>query len=180
MASTARSSQAALRIGAPLEAAPAGLPAVVVDPGRAFPMRAHPATRAWVELLARGERRGRVLDACCGSGVAAVVAARLGYGPVVAVDLDEVAVEVARGTCCASGVVADVRRADVLVDELPHADLVVANIELRVVERRLACTRSPCAITSGDPGGGAPPRPAGPAMSGLELHAWAADSWLRS
>ncbi len=54
-----------------------------------------------------------------------------------AVDLDDVAVEVAAETARRNGVVVDVRRADVLEDELPASDVVVANIELEVVERML-------------------------------------------
>jgi ribosomal protein L11 methyltransferase len=169
-----------LWIGPPWEAASAALPAVVVDPGRAFGTGAHPTTRACIELLARGERRGRVLDAGCGSGVVAVAAARLGYGPVSAVDLDQVAVAVARETCRANGVAVDVRRADVLADDLPDADLLVANIELRVVEELLARTRSPRAITSGYLRADALAPPGFTRVDRVELDGWAADSWARS
>ena len=55
-----------LWIGPPWEQQPAGEPAVVVDPGRAFGTGAHPTTRACIELLARLER-GSLLDAGCGS-----------------------------------------------------------------------------------------------------------------
>ena len=125
-----------LWIGPPWISPPADEIAVVVDPGRAFGTGAHPTTRACIELLARLER-GSLLDAGCGSGVVAVAAARLGFAPVVAVDLDEVAVEVAAVTARANGVEIDVRRADVLHDELPRTDVLVANIELGVVEQLL-------------------------------------------
>ena len=69
---------AGLWIGPPWELAPSGVPAVVIEPGRAFGTGAHPTTRACVELLARGER-GSVLDAGCGSGVLAIAAAKLGF-----------------------------------------------------------------------------------------------------
>jgi ribosomal protein L11 methyltransferase len=48
-----------------------------------------------------------VLDVGCGSGVLAVAAAVLGASPVVAVDVDPVAVEVARRAAEASGVVVE-------------------------------------------------------------------------
>ena len=82
-------------IGPPWEQPPTGEPAVVIDPGRAFGTGAHPTTRVCVELLAAAPR-GSLLDVGCGSGVLAIAAARLGFGPVVAVDDDPVAVEVTR------------------------------------------------------------------------------------
>lgn len=169
-----------LWIGPPWEAPPVGLPVVVVDPGRAFGTGAHPTTRACIELLARGERRGRVLDAGCGSGVVAVAAVRLGYGPVVAVDVDEVAVDVALDTCRANGVAVDVRRADALGDEVPVADVLVANIELRVVEALLARARAPRAITSGYRRHDVLSAPGWARVDRLELDGWAADAWARS
>ena len=125
-----------LWIGPPWFDPPAGETAVVVDPGRAFGTGAHPTTRACIELLSRLDR-GSVLDAGCGSGVVSVAAARLGFAPVHAVDVDEVAVEVATATALTNGVDVRVSLADVLADELPAADLVVANIELGVVDRLL-------------------------------------------
>ena len=78
-----------LWIGPPWETAPAGEATVVIEPGRAFGTGAHPTTRGCIELLSR-VGRGSLLDAGCGSGVVAIAAARLGFGPVVAVDVDEI------------------------------------------------------------------------------------------
>ncbi len=80
-------------IGPPWEA-PSGGAAVVIDPGRAFGTGAHPTTRLCVELLAR-IAPASLLDVGCGSGVLSIAAARLGFGPLVAVDSDPIAVEVA-------------------------------------------------------------------------------------
>ena len=102
-----------LWIGPPWETAPEDVPAVVVDPGRAFGTGAHPTTRLCIELLARAER-GSMLDAGCGSGVLAVAAALLGFAPVHAVDADEDAVQVAGDTVRVNGVRVDVSRADAL------------------------------------------------------------------
>ena len=96
-----------LWIGPPWIAPPPGEPAVMVDPGRAFGTGAHPTTRACIELLARIEP-GSLLDAGCGSGVVAVAAARLGFAPVRAFDVDLVAVEVARETARGNEVAIDV------------------------------------------------------------------------
>jgi ribosomal protein L11 methyltransferase len=165
---------AGLWIGPPWEDRPVGELAVVVDPGLAFGTGAHPTTRACVELLARAER-GSVLDAGCGSGVLAVAAARLGFAPVFAVDADRLAIEVAERTARANGVDVEPAVADVLVDGLPAADLVVANIELRVVEALLARRPAARAITSGYLVSDAPEPVGWTRVHRLELEGWAAD-----
>lgn len=163
-----------LWIGPSWSPPPFGEDVVVVDPGRAFGTGAHATTRACIELLA-GLDRGSLLDAGCGSGVVAVAAARLGFAPIVAVDLDEVAVEVAALTARANEVEIDIRRSDVLHDELPRADVLVANIELRVVERLLGRAPSRVAVTSGYLTAEAPRAPGWVGVDRLELEGWAAD-----
>lgn len=167
-----------LWIGPPWIEPPAGEPAVIVDPGRAFGTGAHPTTRGCIELLARLER-GSVLDAGCGSGVISVAAVRLGFGPVLAVDLDDVAVDVATETAHANGVDVAASRADVLVDELPATDLLVANIELAVVERLLPRVSADLAVTSGYLASEAPRAKGWQALDRLELEGWAADVLAR-
>ena len=167
-----------LWIGPPWIPPPADEIAVVVDPGRAFGTGAHPTTRACIELLARLER-GSLLDAGCGSGVVAVAAARLGFAPVHAVDLDDVAVEVAAVTARANGVEIDLHHADVLDDELPCADVLVANIQLGVVEQLLGRARSRIAVTSGYLDTEAPQAPGWAGVDRLELEGWAADVFAK-
>lgn len=162
-----------LWIGPPWEAAPAGDASVVIDPGRAFGTGAHGTTRACIELLAAQER-GSVLDAGCGSGVIAVAACRLGFRPVFAADADPVAVETTQVNATRNGVVVEVRALDVLRDELPVADLVVANIELASVEGLLARRPAPLAITSGYLVRDAPAVPGWRLRETLELDGWAA------
>jgi ribosomal protein L11 methyltransferase len=166
-------SVAGLWIGPPWERTTGSEPTVVVDPGRAFGTGAHPTTRACIALLARLER-GRLLDAGCGSGVVAVAASRLGYAPVLALDVDRVAVDVARATVRRNDADVEVRRADVLVDEIGDADVVVANIELGVVERLLARRPAPVAVTSGYLAGQAPCVRGWETLSVIELDGWAA------
>ena len=165
-----------LWIGPPWEQAPAAEPVVVVDPGRAFGTGGHATTRASIELLP-GLVRGSLLDAGCGSGVIAVAAARLGFEPVSAVDLDPVAVEATRNTVSRNGVEVDVRQADVRWDDLPPADLVVANIELRVVESLLARRPAARAITSGYLAHERPATPGWQRIARLELDGWAAETY---
>jgi len=163
-----------LWIGPPWEMPPRGEPAVVVDPGRAFGTGAHPTTRACIDVLSQLER-GSVLDAGTGSGVIAVAAATLGFGPVFALDVDAISVEAARLTARRNGARIDVRRADVLVDELPDADLLVANIELRVVEALLARRPAPRAITSGYLAHERPQVARWTPVARVELDGWSAD-----
>ena len=163
-----------LWIGPPWLEPPAGEPAVVVDPGRAFGTGAHPTTRACVELLARLDR-GSLLDAGCGSGVVSVAAARLGFAPIVAVDVDQIAVEIARETAYANGVEVNAFRADVLVDELPRADVLVANIELEMVEQLLGRVACSIAVTSGYLRSETPTERGWARIDRLELDGWAAD-----
>jgi ribosomal protein L11 methyltransferase len=166
-----------LWIGPPWLAPPRDAVTVVVDPGRAFGTGAHPTTRACIELLSRLDR-GSLLDAGCGSGVVAVAAVRLGFAPVLALDSDAVAVEVAAETARENGVVVDVRRADVLGEALPSADVVVANIELAVVEQLLARIDARLAVTSGYLTSERPMVPGWRAVDRIELDGWAADLLL--
>ncbi len=170
---------AGLWIGPPWERRPAGLPAVVVDPGRAFGTGSHPTTRLCLELLASLDRRGSLLDAGCGSGVLAIAAVRLGYAPVVAADLDPLAVEAARANAAANGVELDVRLLDAAEAPLPAADVVAANIELATVERLLARVDADVAVTSGYLGSRRPRAPGWRARERRLLEGWAADVLVR-
>jgi len=163
-----------LWIGPPWETPPPGDPAIVVDPGQAFGTGAHPTTRACIELLAAHER-GSVLDAGCGSGVVAIAAARLGFGPVAGVDADPVAVEAARANVASNEVQVEVLLADVLRDALPAAGLLVANIDLPVVEALLARRPADRAITSGYLDHETPRVQGWEPLAHLEVDGWAAD-----
>ncbi len=106
-----------------------------------------------------------------------MAACRLGFDPVHAVDADPVAVEVARTTAQANGVTVEVSEADVLRDELPAADVVVANIELRVVESLLARPPAPIAVTSGYLTHERPVAHGWVHAERVELVGWAADAF---
>jgi ribosomal protein L11 methyltransferase len=135
-------------VGPPWEEPEPGAVAVVIDPGRAFGTGAHPTTRLALALLQALEPAS-LLDVGCGSGVLSVAAAKLGFEPVTAVDLDDAAVDATLANAAANGVEIAVERRDALADPLPAADAAVANIALDVVELlagRLAARRL---VTSG-------------------------------
>ena len=122
-----------LWVGPPWYTPPAGLIPVVIDPGRAFGTGAHETTRLCLELL-RELPRGALLDVGCGSGVLAIAAAKLGFEPVVALDVEAAAVEATLRNAAANGVELEARAADALVGDLPRVDVVVANVTLETVE----------------------------------------------
>jgi ribosomal protein L11 methyltransferase len=137
-----------LWIGPPWEEPPPDAEAIVVDPGRAFGTGGHATTRLCVELL-DGLGRGSLLDVGCGSGILAIAAARLGFGPVVAVDHDPAACDASRRNAEANGVEIDVRLADALGGRLPPADVAVANISSDTVTRLIPLLDAPVVVASG-------------------------------
>lgn len=166
-------------IGPPWEVPPAGLPTVVIDPGRAFGTGAHPTTRLCVDLLA-GLPRGSLLDVGCGSGVLSLAAARLGFGPIVAVDVDPVAVEVTRANAEANGIELVALLVDGVVDALPPADVALANVLLGPVEAILARLEAEAAVTSGYLDGERPAHPGWRHARSGSLAGWAADVFGRA
>ncbi len=123
-------------IGPPWEEATDEVDAVVIDPGRAFGTGAHATTRLTLELLQKLEP-GSLLDVGCGSGVLSIAAAKLGFRPIVAIDVDQDAVDIALANARVNGVELDAYRSDALADDLPAADIVVANVALVTGWRRI-------------------------------------------
>lgn len=96
-----------------------------LDPGLAFGTGTHPTTRMCLRWVAQHPQGGRVLDYGCGSGILAIGAAKHGALDVVAVDIDEAAVQSTQLNAQANAVT--------LVAGLPDLasgtyDLVLANI----------------------------------------------------
>jgi ribosomal protein L11 methyltransferase len=102
---------------------------VVIDPGQAFGTGAHHTTRLCLELLLELDPAGPLVDWGCGSGVLAIAAARLGYAPVLAVDVEPASLEAASDNAAVNDVPAiEVRRHNLRREPAPWAPTVVANL----------------------------------------------------
>ena len=122
--------------------------AVEVDAGQAFGTGHHGTTAGCLDMLEVCLRESsgqlglprRALDVGTGSGVLAIALAKVCHIPVLATDIDPVAVAVARENCRLNGVGSHVRCAIAggfhhpLFTEFGDADLVFANILARPLE----------------------------------------------
>jgi ribosomal protein L11 methyltransferase len=105
---------------------------VVVDPGQAFGTGAHATTRMCLELLLeladREEAAGGLTDLGTGSGVLAIAAAKLGWGPVSGFDYEWAALDAAGANAAANGIALELGRVN-LREEVPAlASTVMANL----------------------------------------------------
>lgn len=103
---------------------------VVVDPGQAFGTGSHATTRLCLELMLDLDAAGggSLVDVGCGSGVLAIVAAKLGFAPVIALDYDRAATAATRENAARNGVELDVRAFDMREAQAPGAHYGVANV----------------------------------------------------
>ncbi|MFZ0040047.1 MAG: 50S ribosomal protein L11 methyltransferase [Solirubrobacteraceae bacterium] len=101
---------------------------VVIDPGQAFGTGAHATTRLCLELMLDAPAHGSFVDVGCGSGVLAIVAARLGWSPVLALDYDPAAVQATLENARVNGVDLEARRLDLRREQVPVADFGAANV----------------------------------------------------
>jgi len=89
-----------------------GQAVVVLDPGLSFGTGRHPTTAFCLRQLVARRRPGEAqscLDVGTGSGILAIAAAKLGYGPVDALDCDPESIRVARSNARRNGVSAKIR-----------------------------------------------------------------------
>jgi ribosomal protein L11 methyltransferase len=167
-----------LWVGPPWEEPPPDAVTVVVDPGRAFGTGGHATTRLCLGLLGELER-GSLLDIGCGSGVLAISAAKLGYGPVTALDHDTSAVEATQRNAAANGVELDCRLADAFAEELPAADVALVNISPDAVAQLLPKLAADTVVTSGYLERDQPPAEGFRHERRVTSEGWAADVFRR-
>jgi ribosomal protein L11 methyltransferase len=132
-----------LRLGGRLVVRPPWIPAsdteidLVIDPGQAFGTGAHATTSLCLGMLLDLEvPRPRfsvnapgLIDLGCGSGVLAILAAKLGWPNVLALDFDPLAVEATSQNAQVNEVeLFGVRRFDLRHEDLPIAPVVLANL----------------------------------------------------
>jgi ribosomal protein L11 methyltransferase len=109
---------------------------IALDPGMAFGTGTHETTRMCAMLLDKYIKpESSVIDVGCGSGILSIIAAKLGANDVLAIDIDNVAVRVAKENSEVNGVNDKVLvQAGVLEDlTIRKADAVVANIIADVI-----------------------------------------------
>ncbi len=125
-----------LSVRPPWEPSTGALIDLVIDPGQAFGTGSHATTRLCLEVLlelavrAGGDEPHSFVDLGCGSGVLAIAATKLGWGPVLALDNDPAAVEAALQNAAGNEVELRVRRYDLRSDpvEASVAPTVTANL----------------------------------------------------
>jgi len=109
---------------------------VELDPGMAFGTGSHPTTKLCLMVLQDVVRGGEtVLDVGCGSGILSIAAAELGAARVVGIDIDPVAVEIAKKNVDSLSLShkIDIRLAGSPTEFDGAADIVVANILAGVI-----------------------------------------------
>ena len=100
---------------------------LVIDPGTFFGAGTHATTRLCLELLQDCPRGGALCDWGAGTGVLAIAAARLGWSPVTAVELDAAALDAIDANAARNRVEVKALAGDVR-ERAPWAPTVVANL----------------------------------------------------
>jgi len=141
-----------LRIRPPWVSA-TGAPEVVIDPGELFGAGTHPTTRLCLELLlacacvclptesaqcrrsrlSASNPGGALCDWGAGSGILAVCAARLGFGPVDAVEVMPDGLETIARNAAANGVSVRTHWLNLAASPAPWAPTVTANLTVELL-----------------------------------------------
>ena len=109
-------------------AAGPGLIDVSLADDLAFGSGAHPTTRTILEIMLSVPPMGAFADLGCGSGVIAILAAKLGWEPVTGIELIPNSAESARANAARNGAQVQIEVADLVAHDPPVADGFVANM----------------------------------------------------
>ena len=119
----------------------AGEHVIKIDPGMAFGTGTHHTTNMCMARLEKVLKSGdEVFDVGTGSGILAIASALLGAKSVRAVDIDSVAVKVAKENVAANDLTGkiEVRQGDLLHGTDGQADVIIANIIADIIIMLLA------------------------------------------
>jgi ribosomal protein L11 methyltransferase len=107
---------------------------IAIDPAQAFGTGAHATTRLCLQLLLEiasiDTRRGALLDVGTGSGVLAIAAVKLGYGPVLALDNDRESVLATEANATVNEVELSARLFDLRRESAPEPEDAPARVML--------------------------------------------------
>jgi ribosomal protein L11 methyltransferase len=111
---------------------------IALDPGMAFGTGTHPTTQLCLEALERQVTNSiDVLDLGCGSGILSIAAAKLGAGKIVAVDIDQLAVDATVENAIVNGVADKIHTyrgtLETVITSARRFDLVVVNILAKII-----------------------------------------------
>ncbi len=108
-----------------------------IDPGMAFGTGIHASTRFCLRFVDQYVKGGeRIVDAGCGSGILSIAAAKLGAAQIFAMDVDDLAVRIARENVTLNNLndVIRVEEGDIVeAIQGREVDMVLANITAEVV-----------------------------------------------
>jgi ribosomal protein L11 methyltransferase len=117
-------------------AASAGEIVIRIEPNMAFGTGTHETTRLCLAAVEENYRPGEsFLEVGTGTGILAIAAAKLGCSSVVACDVDEPSIRIARQNADANGVIDAIDlRLGTLDESYPQASLLCANLTWDVIE----------------------------------------------
>jgi ribosomal protein L11 methyltransferase len=105
-----------------------GLIDIVLQEGSAFGLGTHPTTRTCLELLLELPPEGSFADLGCGSGVLAILAGRLGWSPVTALDVQPASVAASRANAERNAVEIEAGVCDLSREPVPPTAGFAANL----------------------------------------------------
>jgi ribosomal protein L11 methyltransferase len=108
--------------------APHGFIDIALGESAAFGGGTHVTTRTCLEWLLEIQPRGSFADLGCGTGVLGILAARLGWQPIVALDVQPESVDAAADNAARNGVVVQAALADLAAEPPPRVDGFAANV----------------------------------------------------